>query len=455
MKGIAILFVALVLFPGCKKDDNPVVEPEPIKTMPTVSIINVADNEEVTGQKTIEIEATDDKGVVKVELFIDNKLVDSLFVKPYQYVFNPDQYLDSSKHTIYAKAYDGDGNSTASKLITIKSCQFYPPINLQIAYITEDAVTLTWGNINPKAEKIFFELSENNYSNFKLIDSAVISTGTKVISGAFKSSTYYYFKIYSKSNTSTSGFQQMMMNYPFEAPTKLTALKKSATSYELSWQLSNPYAKWIIVEKSRNATSDFVVVDSISTSSSTIVVNDPDFQFNQVYFRIRATSKYNKSAYTASVGMVKTFTRGPVRIYETNGATAVRPSGLNLRNGFRGFSLTGTDRDSVDLLYSSNGFLLISAYANGGMARKTYFKLPSASGVSNLFDGASSPTFVDTWGNAIADRDSTTYYFIYDNDKHYSKLKVVNYGGSGGLGSPAWVEVKWIYNNVVDDVRFD
>ena len=53
----------------------------------------------------------------------------------------------------------------------------------------------------------------------------------------------------------------------------------------------------------------------------------------------------------------------------------------------------------------------------------------------------------------MADRDSTKYVFLYDADSHYSKVKIVNWGG-GNVGDPAWVEIKFWYNKTASDTRF-
>ncbi|MDZ7626414.1 MAG: hypothetical protein U5J96_18460 [Ignavibacteriaceae bacterium] len=45
------------------------------------------------------------------------------------------------------------------------------------------------------------------------------------------------------------------------------------------------------------------------------------------------------------------------------------------------------------------------------------------------------------------------YVFLYDHDGHYSKIKIVSWGG-GVPGEPAWVEVQWYYNEVQLDKRF-
>jgi hypothetical protein len=44
----------------------------------------------------------------------------------------------------------------------------------------------------------------------------------------------------------------------------------------------------------------------------------------------------------------------------------------------------------------------------------------------------------------MGDRE-TNYVFLYDNDLHYSKLKITGFGG-GAPGDPAWIQVQFTYN---------
>ena len=140
---------------------------------------------------------------------------------------------------------------------------------------------------------------------------------------------------------------------------------------------------------------------------------------------------------------------GPVRIYETVGTTANEPSGLDLSSGVA-FGISSTDKDSVDIYYSSNGFLVQSAHLSPNLIRETDFFVGAA---SNLFDDEDSPLRnTGTWTDNIGDRE-TNYVFLYDHDGHYSKLKIVDFGG-GVPGEPAWVEVQWYYNDTQLDSRF-
>lgn len=143
-------------------------------------------------------------------------------------------------------------------------------------------------------------------------------------------------------------------------------------------------------------------------------------------------------------------TFGPVRLWETTGTTASQPSGLDLSTGMAiGVGSTVPDRDKVDIFYSSNGFVVRSANAASGLIRVTSFFVGSA---ADLNDGVDSPLITGTWGTQMGDREAN-YVFLYDNDQHYSKIKIVNFGG-GTPGNPAWVEVQLIYNEQVNSRVF-
>lgn len=140
---------------------------------------------------------------------------------------------------------------------------------------------------------------------------------------------------------------------------------------------------------------------------------------------------------------------GPVRIYETAGTSASEPSGLDLSSG-NAWGVTSDSSGVVDIYYSSNGYLVQSADLYPNLVRVTKFFVGTS---GNLFDNVDSPDRNSgTWANNIGDREAN-YVFLYDHDGHYSKLKIVNWGG-GVPGEPAWVEVQWYYNDTVLDNRF-
>jgi hypothetical protein len=140
---------------------------------------------------------------------------------------------------------------------------------------------------------------------------------------------------------------------------------------------------------------------------------------------------------------------GPVRIYETSGTSASQPSGLDLSTGLA-YGVSSAQNGLVDIYYSTSGFLVQSADLYPSLVRETDFFVSSG---TNLFDAMDSPLRnVGTWTDNIGDRENN-YVFLYDQDGHYSKLKIVNWGG-GVIGEPAWVDVQWIYNTTALDNRF-
>jgi len=140
----------------------------------------------------------------------------------------------------------------------------------------------------------------------------------------------------------------------------------------------------------------------------------------------------------------------PIRIYETVGTDSTQPSGLDLSSGMT-YGVSSSQNGSVDIYYSSNGYLVQSANLYTGLVRETDFHVGTS---TDIYDGIDSPlNNTGTWTNNISDTE-TNYVFLYDHDGHYSKLRITNLGG-GQPNVPAWVEVQWYYNETTLDNRFD
>jgi len=208
---------------------------------------------------------------------------------------------------------------------------------------------------------------------------------------------------------------------------------------------STPSGATIYVENvSKGVTPDTVL--SLSTGSKTVkLVLDG-------YYDTTFTVNITKDMMTTPSPIVmranlSTVVYGPIRIYETTGTNASQPSGLVLKTGLT-TSLSGADMDLF--YYSATGvYELRSADAHSGSTRNTSFYVSSA---ANLGDGVASPLATNSWLTAVPDN-TTNYFFAYDNDMHYSKIKIVAIGG-GTVGNPAWMDVEWIYNKVANDKRF-
>jgi hypothetical protein len=84
---------------------------------PSVSIVKPGDNETVSGTITVRAEAADDKGIDKVDFYIDDSLVESDTDAPYRFSWDTTTY-SNGPHTIKAVAYD-TANQTATHQVTV------------------------------------------------------------------------------------------------------------------------------------------------------------------------------------------------------------------------------------------------------------------------------------------------------------------------------------------------
>jgi PEGA domain len=216
---------------------------------------------------------------------------------------------------------------------------------------------------------------------------------------------------------------------------------------------SNPSGAqiWIDGINTLQTTPDTVTDVTEGTRNITLKLTD----YNDTTFVLSVTA-----GQTSVVGPVVltsniiTMLYGPVTIYETNGTGPSQPSGLDLSSG-HAWGVSSDSSGLVDIYYSTagtggEGYLVQSADLFG-LVRVTKFQVGSS---DNLFDDVDSPDrFAGTWTNNMDDRESN-YVFLYDQDGHYSKIKIVAWGGTGTLGDPAWVKVQWYYNETPLDNRF-
>jgi hypothetical protein len=157
----------------------------------------------------------------------------------------------------------------------------------------------------------------------------------------------------------------------------------------------------------------------------------------------------NVAVHVTLVRDMDTAVFGPIRLWETVGTGTNQPSGLDLSTGIAGSVVAGNPASANnDIYYSSSGYVVRSA--NNANGRSTSFFVGNS---ANLFDGVPSPLATNQWTDRIQDTQAN-YVFLFDQDLHYSKLKVVNRGGGTGPNDPAWVDLQWIYNKRPNDRNF-
>lgn len=211
---------------------------------------------------------------------------------------------------------------------------------------------------------------------------------------------------------------------------------------------SNPAGATIWLDGASTSKTTPDTVKNVSEGNHTVTLKLQDY--NDMTFSVNVkggqTSVVTNIVLVSNI-MTKLF--GPTKIYETTGTSANQPSGLDLSTG-NAWGVSSDSNSTVDIYYSSSGFLVQSADLYPTLIRGTDFYVGSS---NNLFDGQNSPMrSIGIWTKTIGDRESR-YVFLYDHDGHYSKIKIVNWGG-GVPGEPAWVEIQWYYNTTKLDHRF-
>jgi hypothetical protein len=215
---------------------------------------------------------------------------------------------------------------------------------------------------------------------------------------------------------------------------------------------SEPTGADILLDNSSTGQVTNATLSNVDFSSHTITLQLDGYRDTTVSTSISADIP------SAKIHVILTSTEsitefGPVKIWETAGTGVDQPSGLDLSSGLA-YGVSSINKGKVDIYYSSDGYLVQSADLNTtqGLTRETLFHIGSG---TNLNDGvASTNSSFWTVVKSMHDTEKTNYVFLYDEDSHYSKLKITNSGGGTGPGDPAWVELTWIYNNVATDTRF-
>lgn len=85
---------------------------------PVVAVTSPTANATVSGTVSVNVAASDDMGVTKVEFYVDGSLKSTSIASPYTYSLDTTTLSDAS-HTLNAKAYDAAGNIGASSSVTV------------------------------------------------------------------------------------------------------------------------------------------------------------------------------------------------------------------------------------------------------------------------------------------------------------------------------------------------
>ncbi len=102
-------------------EPEPEPEPSPVDTQaPTIQIKNLVDGSTISSNQNIVVNAADNVGVVKTELYIDGQLKVRVTTASLNYSWNVKK-ASSGEHQILAKAFDSAGNSKQQLITVTKS----------------------------------------------------------------------------------------------------------------------------------------------------------------------------------------------------------------------------------------------------------------------------------------------------------------------------------------------
>jgi len=369
IKQILIVFISLFLI--CKCDLH-----EPEQEEPEISIKSPLNNSYVYETVSITAEASDNKGIVYVEFYIDGKTDSSMMdmISPYSYDWNTLNLPDSSIHTIFAKAADTDDNISSSEMINVtvnNNLAIPEPVTIESpATVTDSSVTLKWSentNEDFKYFSIFRDTTTGvdfNSNHIATIyeDTVVQYTDFNVLENISYNYVIYIFddyNFYSKSN-------EVSANIPNRKPEPITLYNPTNitdSTMTIMWSTSqiHDFQKYCLYRSlSDNPDNTSNVVFETSDKYENLFT-DTELETNTVYFYrlgIYDTgdlfSLSNIVSDTAKAQVWTVPTEGLVAYYPFNG-NANDESGNSYNGSISGAILT-TDRfESENCSYSFDG----------------------------------------------------------------------------------------------------
>lgn len=108
-----VLVVGLFFLFGCEEEST-----NPDTTAPTVEITSPTNNSTIDGVVDITLNVSDNKGIAKVEIYIDGELSGETNSEPWEFTWDTELWPDT-EYILQAKAYDTSDNQGSSSLVYV------------------------------------------------------------------------------------------------------------------------------------------------------------------------------------------------------------------------------------------------------------------------------------------------------------------------------------------------
>jgi len=301
MKVITLSFCCLLMavgFSSCKKETptEPAQGPNPV-----VKIVSPSSTTILQDSVNVQVDATDDKGVVKVEIYIDDQIPDggSVLHAPYSYTWNLSSYPDSSVHTLYAKAYDADGNVTSTPVLTLVIFKF-APTNLTATVVSDSLIRLGWRDNSSK--ETGFEVERRiNAGDFSLLKTVGANVTSADAEGIYKIGDSISFRVRAiKADSKSKYSNTVAASVVFPSPDSLKATLVDENQVILKWRDNSTFEQAFQIEEAIDGGS-FIVVASVGQNVITSRVQGSFLRTSRYSFRVKAVSRYNSSNYSSVI----------------------------------------------------------------------------------------------------------------------------------------------------------
>ncbi len=287
--------VAVSFISGCSIDEPVVNE------FPTVQIVYPTASTRILDTTFVQISASDDRGVVRVELYIDGHIPPQgvLPYEPYTYAWQTSLLPDSTSHVLIAKAYDNDSNVTTSQPVTVVTNRF-APTSLTATMSADTLVKLSWID-NSSIETGYQVLQSINDSEFSIIQTLPPNTTSMQLSGIFYTGNRYSYEVRALIGTVRSPLSNVQFVTPLlREPLSFSFADVTDTMLVLSWiRSASAFEKRIEIEQRQG--SGFQIIKTLPGGTTTTSLPG-NYKVGNLYsYRARAFSTYNTSVYTPVV----------------------------------------------------------------------------------------------------------------------------------------------------------